>query len=84
MDPNEKAFYEGMRKRYPGFDARAVPTQQPQARVTPVRKLRDSVWAVLSHPDDHVLRAEPVADVFKAAWLVVWADVKALFRRRRA
>jgi len=82
MDPNEKAFYEGMRKRYPGFDARAVPTQQPQARVTPVRKLRDSVWAALSHPSDKVLREAPLPDVIKAAWLVVWGDIKALFTRR--
>jgi len=82
MDPREKAFYEGMRRRYPGFDARALPVQQPQARVTPMRKRRDSVGAALSHPEDKVLRTEPVPDIFKAAWLVVWADIKALFGRR--
>lgn len=82
ISAGEQAFFAGMR-RYPGFDARAVPSQPAHdARATLVRKFRDSAAAALDllHPTDEQIKRGPLSDVdaaqvaanraaFKGLWL---------------
>lgn len=65
LSAGEQAFFAGMR-RYPGFDARAVPVQPVRpASTTLVRKFRDSAAAALDlmHPTDEQLKRAPLSEV---------------------
>ncbi|HUM37501.1 MAG TPA: hypothetical protein PLQ85_11580 [Anaerolineae bacterium] len=65
ISAGEQAFFDGMR-RYPGFDARAVPSQPAHAaRNTLVRAFRDSAAAALDlmHPTDEQLKRGPLSEV---------------------
>lgn len=66
LTASEQAFFDGMRRRYPGFDARAVPAQPVRsASTTLVRKFRDSAAAALDlmHPTDEQLKRAPLSEV---------------------
>lgn len=83
MSTSEQALFAGMRRRYPGFDARAVPSQPTHpARNTLVRAFRDSAAAALDlmHPTDEQIKRGPLSEVdaaqvaanrecFKGLWL---------------
>lgn len=63
---SEQAFFDGMRRRYVGFDARAVPSQPAHpARNTLVRAFRDSAAAALDlmHPTDEQIKRAPLNEV---------------------
>jgi len=82
LSAGEQAFFAGM-QRYPGFDARAVPSQPAHpARNTLVRAFRDSADAALDvlHPTDEQIKRGPLSEVdaaqvaanrecFKGLWL---------------
>lgn len=83
LSAGEQAFFDGMRRRYVGFDARAVPSQPAHpARNTLVRAFRDSAAAALDllHPTDEQIKRGPLSEVdaaqvaanraaFKGLWL---------------